>query len=67
MQTTCLKGAWRSQILVYTSIRVQGQLTNNLDEIGQDHSISEILSQVLHRLHGWPLLQLGIHPGHIGL
>ena len=46
---------------------VQGPLTNDLDEICQDHPIPKILSQVLHGLHCWPLLELCIHPGHIRL
>ena len=54
-------------VLVYVSTRAQGQLTNDLDEICQDDPIPQILPQVLHRLHRWPLLQLCVHPGHVCL
>lgn len=63
---TALKGMWRI-MKACSGIRTQGQLTNDFDEIRQDHPIPKILSQVLHRLHCWPLLELCIHPGHISL
>lgn len=55
------------QVLVYVSTRVQGQLTDNLDEMSQDHPIPKVLSQVLHGLHCWALPQLRVHPGHVRL
>lgn len=42
-------------------------LTYNLNEQGKSDPISQILPQVLHWLHCWLLLQLGVHPGHVGL
>lgn len=42
-------------------------LTYNLNEQGKSDPIPQVLPQVLQWPHCWLLLQLGVHPGHIGL
>lgn len=44
---------------------LMSKLTNDLNEVCQDHAISEILPEVMDRVHSRFLSQLRIHPGHI--